>query len=366
MWQKFHVSLFFGQHVIFLGSSTYTHFHYQFRSQKQSCIISNTCFPCYCVGLWDWIQSTVILKPGRQHILYFYGVEICVHFWGIIIEFNVRNVEKFKSREGVGMVDKRLKYVNRHKSLNVTLSTHAIHFERLTRQHKSIKRQKNWWFFIFVYHCFGFEWKSAQRRWKSGARTMTENQRERLKHVTNDLRLDLSFIIVSDTCPRHHPLFCRLRNNNSVLYVARLGTWFLLYRQLHKSKHKKKRQRDTFADRMKKSHILWKHKHVFNISASKQDKLRFNQLWKCTHVSLHVVSHLHPSAETHNFPIKTFLPRIHQQIKLQIESNNIIFCEDRWRWLLMRGARCETGRITFSSLSPKASCINFLSSSFCF
>lgn len=141
--------------------------------------------------------------------------------------------------------------------------------------------------------------KSLKRR----TMTKTHTEHERLKHVTNDSRLDLSFIIVPDTCRRHHPLFYHLRNNNSC-GTSRNRTWFLLYRQMHKSKYKKRWQR--FANGVKKSHISWRHKHVFNISARKHDKLRFNQLWK--YLSL-LSSHLRPP-ETNNFPIKTFLSAI--------------------------------------------------------
>lgn len=64
--------------------------------------------------------------------------------------------------------------------------------------------------------------------------TKAHTKHERLKHVTNDSRLDLSFIIVSDTCRSHRPLFCHLHNNNMLWHVQnfRLETP-VVYRQMH-------------------------------------------------------------------------------------------------------------------------------------
>lgn len=78
---------------------------------------------------------------------------------------------------------------------------------------KSIKQNKNWRLFIFIYH---FEWiaEVKSERWRQ------HTEHERLKHVANDSRLDLSFIIVFDTCRRHRPLFCRLHNNNRLWHVS--------------------------------------------------------------------------------------------------------------------------------------------------
>lgn len=141
--------------------------------------------------------------------------------------------------------------------------------------------------------------------------------------------------------------------------VARLGTWFLtvcVSSNAHKSKHNERTR-----SLPKKSHISWTgHEHVFNISARKHDKLRFNQLWKCT-LSFAFApssSHLRPhTQETNNFPIKTFLLSL-QRIKLQIESNNIVFWKQQSE---IRPAVVWVEK--FSSFSPKASGINFLSSS---
>lgn len=172
---------------------------------------------------------------------------------------------------------------------------------------------------------------NRQRRWASAARMTTEKahtKHERLKHVTNDSRLDLSFIIVSDTCRRHRPLFCHLHNNNRLWHVSEPDSCAsadcIAQEQIKGGKF------CGLQSGTKKSHISWRHKHVFNISACKHDKLRFNQLWKCVQLVVVVVAVLvsPPSTstsmqETNNFPIKTFLSS--QQIKLQIESNNIVF-----------------------------------------
>jgi hypothetical protein len=78
--------------------------------------------------------------------------------------------------------------------------------------------------------------------WRCDDRKIAPTDQKRWKHVTNDSRLDLSFIIVSDTCRRHHPL-CSLspaprfaeRNNSMCCGTSpkpdfRLGEH--LYRQM--------------------------------------------------------------------------------------------------------------------------------------
>lgn len=119
--------------------------------------------------------------------------------------------------------------------------------------------------------------------------------------------------------------------------VARLGTWFLtvcVSSNAHKSKHNERTR-----SLPKKSHISWTgHEHVFNISACKHDKLRFNQLWKCTLSLRRRLTSAH-TQETNNFPIKTFLLSL-QQIKLQIESNNIVFWKQHS--FEIRPAWCES------------------------
>lgn len=101
--------------------------------------------------------------------------------------------------------------------------------------------------------------------------------RKRLKHVTNDSRLDLSFIIVSDTC-RHRPLFCRLRNNNMLWHVSP-GPDFMACIVVGCTTEANRRK--TEASRRKV--IYHKGMNTYSIFRlpCKHDKLRFNQLWKC-------------------------------------------------------------------------------------
>lgn len=108
---------------------------------------------------------------------------------------------------------------------------------------------------------------------------------KRLKHVTNDSRLDLSLLLflIHVVVVIH---FSAVYVTTTVLLVSEPDSCCIVNCTKANTRGE---GRDIFVYRVKKSHISWRHKHVFNISASKQDKLRFNQLWKCIHVSLHVV-----------------------------------------------------------------------------
>ena len=101
----------------------------------------------------------------------------------------------------------------------------------------------------------------------------------------------------------------------------------------------KARQQLIF-DRMQWRKVIYhrRHKHVFNTLACKHDKLRFNQLWKCSYISR--LSHL--SRKLTIFPLKLF-SLSSQQIKLQIESNNIVdFRTNRRYW---EGTRWKKGKV---------------------
>lgn len=110
------------------------------------------------------------------------------------------------------------------KFRGLDLHADAVYEPTPTHSHrKSITFRKIWWFFIFAGYCFSLAkvhsiGESLNQRATTGKAHIAP--RKRLKHVTNDSRLDLSFIIVSDTCPRHRPLFCRLRNNNMLWHVS--------------------------------------------------------------------------------------------------------------------------------------------------
>lgn len=126
MWQKFHVRMLFGQHVIILLGSN-THFHYQF-SPKLRCIISNTCFPCF---MWRWFFCgvdlvDVVLKPNSAYSFMPFSIflwcwNLCPTFWGIIVEFNVRDVRI--DGQGWEDFDGRLKCVDGQRSLNMTFDS---------------------------------------------------------------------------------------------------------------------------------------------------------------------------------------------------------------------------------------------------
>lgn len=188
------------------------------------------------------------------------------------------------------------------KSLNVTLSTHATENPEnftttLLTDINPNGQSKIWWVFIFVYYFVSSECGVADTESRSVGESLhcrmrwpEHTKHERLKHVTNDSRLDLSFIIVFDTCRRHRPLFCHLHNNNRLWHVAPN----LIPVRLCIVKCTKANKENKIFGKFptKKSHISWRHKHVFNISACKHDKLRFQSIMKmCTYRRLRHFTH---------------------------------------------------------------------------
>lgn len=155
-----------------------------------------------------------------------------------------------------------------------------------------------------------FAWSIGESLLRGWWPKHTTRKLERLKHVTNDSRWDLSFIIVSDTCCRHHrPLFCHLHTTTTI-GCGTSRNLIPVFRtvQMHKSKQEAMPS-NIFAvlEQSKENHISRRHKHVFNISACKHDELRFNQLWKCVHIVFTLIATSFQRIPGNNFPIKTFL-----------------------------------------------------------
>ena len=80
------------------------------KTRPQNCIIANTCFPCHmpCYGAYWGLNLKLKLTDSFMTFpIFLWCRNLCPVFWGIIIEFNVRNVWKYSYE--MGGVEKGMK-----------------------------------------------------------------------------------------------------------------------------------------------------------------------------------------------------------------------------------------------------------------